>query len=422
MIRLHLVNGIAAIFTVHAAASDFFGCNSTIQAANASGIETFHVDWPLADAFENTSAGQPIQYVPDPSWAYTVNERSGRVESTIWYDTAGQNYSDDMSLEYDVCAFILSDLPKNTIRLGQDDPGDCSSVLSSSCREEILDRMSASALKWTTYWSPSPYSNLSAGVLPAICSYILSDLGEDGKTYPRQCAQEFGQVYNINDPAYNNNINTNVVALTGYNDSVLNNDAPCNTLRGAGKTFQSLSPSISQGIDAYDANTRTVIPAMTVFFSVANYERLSFQTYALANMKCLRTKQFSDESRVSPQLPKGTPYHYGKSLGGGAIAGIVVGVVVFVLILAGAAFWFWRRRRRQLKASVTADEKQDGMNELNSDELYELKSEDRKVEKDSSPVHELQAEDGKLEKDGKPLHEIDGDDTAVELPGETKPT
>jgi hypothetical protein len=109
--------------------------------------------------------------------------------------------------------------------------------------------------------------------------------------------------------AYNTNVNTQYVALTGYNDSILDNDPSCNTLRGAGKTFRTISTFTSQGIDTYDANTRTVIPAMTVFFSVANHERLSFQTYALANMKCLRTKQFSEESRVSPQLPEGTPYH-----------------------------------------------------------------------------------------------------------------
>jgi hypothetical protein len=365
-------------------------CNSTIDKANASGIETFSVDYPID---QNYKAGEAIKFVPNPSWAVTVDEISGETQRTIWYNTAGQNYSDDLGLNYDVCAYVISGLPKNTIELGQNDPGDCSSMLSAACREDILTRLSESAYKWTSYYSPGPYSNLSADAVSSLCGgYILPDLGEDGKPYPRSCRKEFGLVYDTNDPGYNTNPTAESMALTGYNSSILD-DGNCR-LDGAGKTFWLADgPWHSRAADSYDAYTRDVFPALTVFFPVANYERTSMPDYAVSRMQCLRIKNFSEGSRVSPKLPEGTPYSYGSSLGGGAIAGITVGLVAFVLVAAGLAYWFWRRRRRQqIHKTATVDDGRYNAKELDSEELYELKSQDRKQEMDSSPIHELGAD------------------------------
>ena len=174
---------IALILTVsvEAQAADEYGardngfgnetllCNSTIAQANASGVFTFPVQFPIASATNTTTAGEAVQYVPDPSWALTVDvANDSTVQSTLWYDTAGQNYSDDVGIGYDACAFVIYSLPQNTIRLGQNDPGDCSGMLSDPCRKTILSRASESAQKWTSYASPPPYSNLSAGVLPTL--------------------------------------------------------------------------------------------------------------------------------------------------------------------------------------------------------------------------------------------------------------
>lgn len=116
--------------------NETLSCNSTINNANASGIFPFSVDYPRGDVTPQEDA--VIQNVPDPAWAMTVDQYQDTTQKTLWFDTAGQNYSDDLALEYDVCAFILTNLPENTVEPGQDDSGDCSSMLSSPCRDDIL--------------------------------------------------------------------------------------------------------------------------------------------------------------------------------------------------------------------------------------------------------------------------------------------
>ena len=182
----------------------------------------------------------------------------------------------------------------------------------------------------------------------------------------------------------------NSIPLTGYNSTVLD-EVPC-TLHGNGRSFRPVIGFASTDADAYDEFTRDVIPVLTVFFPVANYKRDSAPSWANSTMRCSRTKNFSQGSRVSAPLPKGTPYSYGSGLSGGAIAGIVVGVVVFVAIIASMAFWFWRRQRRQRSQPANlAEAKEDGHQELGGTNVHELKSEDRKHETDSDPVYEVGA-------------------------------
>lgn len=155
-------------------------CNSTASSANASGIYPFIPGYPVTDASE-------------PAWAITVATGSNNtMQTSLWYDTAGQNYSDDLSLDYDVCAFPIFNLPDNANRLGQSDSGtNCSGTISEPCRTALLTRSQDSALKWTTYSTPPPYSNLSAGVLPYICQQVENDIFDDGGEWPKECQEEF---------------------------------------------------------------------------------------------------------------------------------------------------------------------------------------------------------------------------------------
>jgi len=201
-------------------------CNSSLASVNAFGTFTFAVEYPIDMA--STAEGQSIQMVPDPSWLMTVDRGDSVWDTSFWYDTAGQNYSNDLSINYDACAFIITHLPINTVELGQDDPGDCSSTLSQGCRAALMDRIASSAEMWTTYSSPPPYSNLSAGVLPTLCSYILGGLSDgNDHRYPIECANEFGFVKDEGEVVVENSL-----ALTGYNSSIMvNRPSPANHSR-----------------------------------------------------------------------------------------------------------------------------------------------------------------------------------------------
>lgn len=152
-------------------------CNSSIADANASSILTY-------DPRNNRGTGD----APDHSWAITVTGGNGQeLERQYWYDTAGLDYADDVAINTDVCAFPNWKLPLNANRLGQNDSGNCSTLFTQHCIDSLTSMASQSALKWTTYSSPPPYENLTAGVLPSICKYIMNDLEE---TIKNECGPQ----------------------------------------------------------------------------------------------------------------------------------------------------------------------------------------------------------------------------------------
>ena len=119
---------VAALGTIVSDYNNILLCNSSINKANASGTVTFHspLDWGN---------------VGSPSYAVTVAQGNNVTQRTIWYDTAGRNYSNDLQIGFDACVSAVYGLPINTIELGQDDPGDCSTVLSQSCREAVTSEI-----------------------------------------------------------------------------------------------------------------------------------------------------------------------------------------------------------------------------------------------------------------------------------------
>jgi hypothetical protein len=175
-------------------ASNYYLCNGSISDANASGIVTHN-----SRDYQNTG-----QFgAPDHSWAITVTGGNGQeLERRFWYDTAGVNYADDVGTDTDVCAFPNFYMPLNAHRLGRDDPGDCSTVLTQRCIDKVTDMASESALKWTSYSTPPPYENLTAGVLPSICERIADDLKD---TIKKECGaqmrSDYGTSVNFQNPS-----------------------------------------------------------------------------------------------------------------------------------------------------------------------------------------------------------------------------
>ena len=151
-------------------------CNTSIGNANRTGIYPFAVEYPKQDG----------SMIPEPSWAITVTLRENeKTRTSIWYDTAGERYDRNLQINYDVCAFIVSDLPYNAYLLGQRDPGDCSTMLTPACAAAINSKAASSALQWASYTGP----NMTEGILPQICTNVAQDIREEMQ---RECTQEFG--------------------------------------------------------------------------------------------------------------------------------------------------------------------------------------------------------------------------------------
>jgi hypothetical protein len=148
-------------------------CNASITDANVS-----------ATIIDNPGTS----WSKDGQWAMTITGGRGQgLERRLWYDTEGYDYADDVGIGIDVCALANFNLPLNAHLLGRNDSGDCSTVFSPRCIESLTSAASDSALKWTTYSSPPPYQNLTAGVLPSICGYIFDDLQE---TIEKECGSQ----------------------------------------------------------------------------------------------------------------------------------------------------------------------------------------------------------------------------------------
>lgn len=176
MVPFYIVKHLCAIliYVTAAMSQNYSGlCNSSISNANASGILTIPSSYARG-------SGDERRY---PSWAVTVSGGNDQeVSRTLWYDTAGENYADDMGLHYDVCSIVFADLHTNAYRLGQNDSGNCSSMITDRCMESVTRAASISADMWITYSTPPPYENLTAGVLPTICRNIRDDLQETLET------------------------------------------------------------------------------------------------------------------------------------------------------------------------------------------------------------------------------------------------
>lgn len=134
--------------------------------------------------------------------------------------------------------------------------------------------------------------------------------------------------------------NTQVCTIETYNQSF-------NLVDGWNSNEDPAAPR-----EVYDRSSWEVLVTLAVFMPVANARRTTSMNYAVSIMACLGMQQFNEGSRVPAPAPQPTPVDLNdRGVGGGAIAGIVVGSVVAVGIVVASVVFFWLRKRKTRRKS-----------------------------------------------------------------------
>jgi hypothetical protein len=100
------------------------------------------------------------------------------------YATGGANYSDDLALGYDVCAFTFPTYYLNTLYRAQSDSGNCFTAFDRDCVSALESAASSYADGLVLNATPPPNSNLSAGALSRVCYDIGQSLEQN---FPSEC-------------------------------------------------------------------------------------------------------------------------------------------------------------------------------------------------------------------------------------------
>ena len=100
------------------------------------------------------------------------------------YATGGANYSDDLALGYDVCAFTLPTYSTNTLYRAQSDTGNCFATFDSDCVSALESAASSYADGLISNATPPPNSNLTADTLSRVCYDIGQTIEQN---FPSEC-------------------------------------------------------------------------------------------------------------------------------------------------------------------------------------------------------------------------------------------
>lgn len=126
---------------------------------------------------------------PDPTWAVTLlggAPQNTSMDQSFWYFTGGVNYSDSLSLGYDVCAIFLEPLGilENTDMRAQYDNGSCLTAFDADCVSALQQQSEDFALQLVGSPTALPDSNLTADSLPSVCDSLAQMMTS---ALPNQC-------------------------------------------------------------------------------------------------------------------------------------------------------------------------------------------------------------------------------------------
>ncbi|KAF4303100.1 hypothetical protein GTA08_BOTSDO09120 [Botryosphaeria dothidea] len=168
-----------------------------------------------------------------------------------------------------------------------------------------------------------------------------------------------------------------------------------------GTCYTTFTIGQSMNVLAYNSTTLTATQPWVASSSADQAYAHVIDGFAMAEVSVSTTASASAATSSSSSSSS-------NSLSGGAIAGIVIGIVAFLGILVGFALWFFRRRRQQRVAAAGPS------HEVGGDDAYHEKAGDQDFRKELSgaPAGPKAAE---LESPG-PIHELDST-TPAELDG-----
>jgi hypothetical protein len=147
---------------------------------------------------------------------------------------------------------------------------------------------------------------------------------------------------------------------------------------------------------------------------VANVKRTSFYSVAVSALQCVRVREYGEESRVSPALPKGTVWPSPVTgLSTSAKSGVIAGVVVFVILVGSLLLCLWliKRKKRRTREAVAR------LAAVPDDETEQLPPE----ADGSHVISELSPKDRRPEIEGVSIVEMEGGGRPSELANTAAP-
>jgi hypothetical protein len=143
--------------------------------------------------------------------------------------------------------------------------------------------------------------------------------------------------------------------LTGYNYSGLYTTCATNQT-GNDAFYYATGYGTDNTAQNYFATVRDTTALLAIWLPIANAERPSSISNAVAGMMCVTPSNISEGSVVPAEWPEPAPED-SNGLSGGAIAGIVVGIIAVVALLVGGLVFWWLRKRRAKKNQYATVEK-----------------------------------------------------------------
>lgn len=175
--------------------------------------------------------------------------------------------------------------------------------------------------------------------------------------------------------------------------------------------------------------TQVTIPILTVFLPIADIEADTTISTINTIMTCPHVNHINPGSLEPYAAPLPTPIGGGGSLSGGAIAGIVIGVLAALGIVLGALWFFWFRKRRAARKerangvddhpppAYTADAKvAEAPNAQEHTPLTELSGQDSQIR----PELPTQKSGPRVELAGDAMYKDAGPASPAELPATVK--
>ena len=276
----------------------------------------------------------------------------------LWYNTGGQDYSDSLSLGYDVCAidFGLGALNNTKLRSQYDD-GSCLATFDARCIKDFQQQAEEAATQLVG--SPTFLSdgNLTANSIVNVCDEIG---GRMRSALPQTCKPYYDETkYHPTGVALTSNYKSTGFFFGSPGD-------PCmlkSSSNNATETFNGVfafqaaeaDPTSHMQYDSDLNGVYGVYALLTVFMPVANSNREVSVFDVSSVVSCLQVTHWNPGSRIPPPRGEPTPVHMvsagSTTLSKGEMAGVIVAVVVGFGLLVTALVMWWLRHRRASRAA-----------------------------------------------------------------------